>query len=605
MVESVKERIARLKAERLVVLKELHSPSIVAEESKPEVLPEILSDQIKETQEEHKIEQIKQDKIILNDEQSLAVTWAREGKSFCLAGAAGTGKTTTLKAVVETLVSSNSIAPISVGTKYLKAGNPGIVVTAFTKRATKNAAEAISNPNIAYVNFHKLLEYEPVYYDLVDDKGKPYKTMRFEPSFSPGSPLPHINTIIIDESSQFSIVMYDILWAALPSPERTQFIFVGDIQQIPPTMGTSIYGPKLISLPSVELVKVYRQALESPIIRYLTDMRNGEGITRNDWRKYTRKIDADGKETDHRDDRMRMGTFPVNLDWEDALHQATSFLRQEFEQGQYNPYDDMVLVPFNVKFGTIRLNDAIAEMLDQKEGRIVHPIITGWETAHFAIGDHVLFNTEDFVIKNIYPNPRYKGKPPEPASRFIDRSGHPTDRKKYAEEQGINSLDVDIDASQQSSSGIGNDINIDDVTDLVYAHLNIEKNDEDKTNQISHVITLESLDDPSLPNVLITDLGSAKKLSLSYAITVHKAQGLQAKRVYFFLHESHSPMHFRELIYTAASRAKEYLTIICSPKFIEKGIKNQRIPGVTLEEKKEHFIRLFNEETSKGSSPAK
>ena len=295
-----------LKAERLVVLKELHSPSIVAEESNPEVLPEILSDQIKETQEEHKIEQIKQDKIILNDEQSLAVTWAKEGKSFCLAGAAGTGKTTTLKAVVETLVSSNSIAPISVGTKYLKAGNPGIVVTAFTKRATKNAAEAISNPNIAYVNFHKLLEYEPVYYDLVDDKGKPYKTMRFEPSFSPSSPLPHINTIIIDESSQFSIVMYDILWAALPSPERTQFIFVGDIQQIPPTMGTSIYGPKLISLPSVELVKVYRQALESPIIRYLTDMRNGEGITRNDWRKCTRKIDADGKETDHRDDRMRM-----------------------------------------------------------------------------------------------------------------------------------------------------------------------------------------------------------------------------------------------------------------------------------------------------------
>lgn len=598
MVESVKERIARLKAERLQALKELHSTPAVVDEPEPEILPETLSDQIKETQDEHKIEQIKQDEIVLNDEQALAVKWATEGKSFCLAGAAGTGKTTTLKAVVSALISSNSIAPISVGTKYLRAGNPGIVVTAFTKRATKNAAEAISNPSIAYVNFHKLLEYEPVYYEITDEEGKISKTMRFEPSFCESSPLPHINTIIIDESSQFSIIMYDILCAALPAPERTQFIFVGDIQQIPPTMGTSIYGPKLISLPSVELVRVYRQALESPIIRYLTDMRNGEGITRNDWRKYTRKVDA----PDERDDRMRMGTFPVNLDWEDALHQATSFLKQEFEQGQYNPYDDMVLVPFNVKFGTIKLNESIAEMLDQKEQRIVHPIITGWEKAYYAIGDHVLFNTEDFVIKNIYPNPKYKGKSPDPASRFIDRTGHPTDRAKYVEEQGINSLDVDIDASQQSSSDINNDININDVTDLVYAHLNIEKNDEDKTNQISHVIVLESLDDPSLPHILITDLGSAKKLSLSYAITVHKAQGLQAKRVYFFFHESHSPMHFRELIYTAASRAKEYLTIICSPKFIEKGIKNQRIPGVTLDEKKEHFIRLFNKETSTSSS---
>ena len=48
-------------------------------------------------------------------------------------------------------------------------------------------------------------------------------------------------------------------------------------------------------------------------------------------------------------------------------------------------------------------------------------------------------------------------------------------------------------------------------------------------------------------------------------------------------------MHYRELIYSAASRAQKYLTIITDPSILTKGIEKQRIPGTTLEEKKEYF----------------
>ena len=45
----------------------------------------------------------------------------------------------------------------------------------------------------------------------------------------------------------------------------------------------------------------------------------------------------------------------------------------------------------------------------------------------------------------------------------------------------------------------------------------------------------------------------------------------------------------RELLYTAVTRAKEELFVICEPDTFEKGITRQRIPGSTWQEKAEYF----------------
>lgn len=45
----------------------------------------------------------------------------------------------------------------------------------------------------------------------------------------------------------------------------------------------------------------------------------------------------------------------------------------------------------------------------------------------------------------------------------------------------------------------------------------------------------------------------------------------------------------RELLYTAVTRAKEELYIICEPETFTKGIQSQRVKGNTLAEKAEFF----------------
>ena len=45
----------------------------------------------------------------------------------------------------------------------------------------------------------------------------------------------------------------------------------------------------------------------------------------------------------------------------------------------------------------------------------------------------------------------------------------------------------------------------------------------------------------------------------------------------------------RELLYTAVTRAKEELYIICEPETFIKGILGQRVKGNTLAEKAEYF----------------
>jgi predicted SprT family Zn-dependent metalloprotease len=48
-------------------------------------------------------------------------------------------------------------------------------------------------------------------------------------------------------------------------------------------------------------------------------------------------------------------------------------------------------------------------------------------------------------------------------------------------------------------------------------------------------------------------------------------------------------MNQRELLYTAATRAKKLLYMICEPETLEKGILSQKVKGDTIEEKAEWF----------------
>ena len=90
----------------------------------------------------------------------------------------------------------------------------------------------------------------------------------------------------------------------------------------------------------------------------------------------------------------------------------------------------------------------------------------------------------------------------------------------------------------------------------------------------------------------IVSLDTASEINsllLSYALTVHKSQGSEWERVFVLFHQSHNTMLQRELVYTAITRAKNELYVICEPDTFDKGVKAQKIKGTTLAEKAEYF----------------
>jgi len=65
-----------------------------------------------------------------------------------------------------------------------------------------------------------------------------------------------------------------------------------------------------------------------------------------------------------------------------------------------------------------------------------------------------------------------------------------------------------------------------------------------------------------------------KDLIPSYCVTVHRAQGSEARAVVIVLGNSHYPMLRRNLLYTAVTRGKELVVIVCSKSALRRAVMN-------------------------------
>lgn len=495
--------------------------------------------------------------ITYNSEQSQFIDLATSGSNCVLIGAAGTGKTTCQKGAVLSLLQSGNIPIIkdNLGHKYVKLNTPGIILTSFTRRAVRNLRRAMSEDmKDNCITLHKLLEYQPVQYEVYDEVEDKYKmTMRFEPTRNSVNPLPStIRTIVFDESSMISVELFQQLTNALH--HEVQFIFVGDIQQLPPVFGSAILGFKLLEYPVVELTQVYRQALESPIIALATDIRNG--IPLPEFKERITRETSQGKMTLH--------------PWKKKLHPdvacitAAQFFKQAYDAQQYNPEEDQILIPFNKSFGTIEINKHIANHIAHRNSRLVYEVIAGFNKHYFSVGDYCLYDKEDAVIVEIVRNATYLGKKPQKESLTLDYWGFNSSQSQTTEidEFDLESIDNFLAAAASSS-------------------------DEEKVNSSSHIIRLRMLDTDDI--VSLDTASEINSLLLSYALTVHKSQGSEWERVFVLFHQSHNTMLQRELVYTAITRAKQELYVICEPDTFDKGIRAQKIKGTTLAEKAEYF----------------
>lgn len=522
-----------------------------------------------------------------NEEQQSAIHMGLARKSFCLIGAAGTGKTTTLKGVIRSLMNNNLIEPLNDSTKWLQMGDPGIVLTSFTNMAVRQIAKHFSR-DVKCITLHKLLEFAPVWYEIEDpESGEPKKTMRFEPSKNSGNKLPNLQVVVVDESSMVETGLFDMLIDALPNPEQVQFIFLGDLNQLPPVFGGPILGKKLMNLPIVELTQVYRQALLSPIINLAIQMKEGKIIPT-----------PEGKQVIDKEEHGKLIIHPwgKSLTWEDALDKAGNFAKAAIRERELDPYQDIILCPFNVNFGVIELNARIADFLGRERGAKVYEVIAGFNHHYFAVGDKVLCNKREALIESIEVNREYSGDklPADPDRFIIDRWGGTKLRENLAPvDANLQAEKFDVDAFLSSV----------DMTEV-----------ENRSFQASHKIVVKFIDshlseeqqlefEEKFPDLVERQTIQGSKgindLIFGYAITVHKSQGSEWRRVFIMTHNTHLKMCSRELMYTAITRAREYLYIICEP---DRGVRNgtlsaaakkPKLAGVTLEEKLVSLSKQF------------
>lgn len=523
--------------------------------------------------------------MVWNEEQQQAINYGHFGRSFCLIGAAGTGKTTTLKAVLANMLEHHKIPPLNYATKHLMAGAPGVALISYTRRAVRNIAKHMTAVLKHHcITFHKLVEYEPQFYEVWDEEEQEMvKKMRFAPARNRFNTLPSsLKLIVVDEASMLSIDYFQQLLDALDDVTQVQFIFLGDLNQLPPVYGQAILGKKLLELPIIELTRVYRQALESPIIACALSVKDNkfDDFNADAYKLWGAPLGFDARHVREKTVLVREGRGKVTLhpwkkelDKDDALHAMQQQFNIWLKDGTYSPDEDLVLCPWNKSFGTDELNLAIADHVAKRDNKTVYEVIAGFNKYYFAVGDKLLVDKQEAVILSIHRNLKYLGKIPQPASNTLNRWGNGGTKSGSVMEEDIfgdGVSDADIDVMLEHAANI-----------------------EDRTSESSHAITVRFLDTDE--EETITKSAVLNNASFAYAITVHKAQGSECRRVFLIIHACHAAMCSRELIYTAITRAAEELYIVMPPKLLAKSAAKPRIKGDTLAAKLEYFNSRMQE----------
>ena len=197
-----------------------------------------LQDSVQEDVLEEKIKRIqKASRIELDEKQQEAVRECVKNGLLVITGGPGTGKTTTINAII----------------RYFEMEDLDICLAAPTGRAAKRMTETTG---YEAKTIHRLLE-------LTGGPEQAQKNVRFERNAQ--NPL-EADVIIIDEMSMVDVfLMHALLSAIVPG---TRLILVGDINQLPSVGPGSVLKDIISSgcFPVVELVKIFRQASQSDIV---------------------------------------------------------------------------------------------------------------------------------------------------------------------------------------------------------------------------------------------------------------------------------------------------------------------------------------------------
>lgn len=378
--------------------------------------------------------------------QRKAIFEAFQSGILVLTGGPGTGKTTTLNAII----------------KLFENRDLEIELAAPTGRAAKRMTELTGREA---KTIHRLLEVE------WGEGDKPIFTRNEK------NPL-NCDVIIVDEASMIDAILFDSLLKALRLSCR--IILVGDSDQLPSIGAGNVLNDILSAdvFPSIRLKRVFRQASKSMIVNNAHAIINGE------------KADFSKKESDC--------FFMPRADKYQTVETVIDLIAERLPAAYgINPLTDVqILCPSRMlDTGTNNLNNLLQERLNpHKNGQ---PQLA-YKGVYFRIGDKVM------QIKNNYD----------------------LQYKKDNGEMGCGVYNGDV--------GFITDI------DIRGGIVKVRFDDRE--------VTYFSED--------------FSQLELSYAVTVHKSQGSEYDYVIIPLCDVPKKLMYRNLLYTAVTRAKKMLIIV-------------------------------------------
>jgi ATP-dependent exoDNAse (exonuclease V) alpha subunit len=536
--------------------------------------------------------------IELDESQAEAVRQLVKHQYACLIGAAGTGKTTVQKFVLQELIygvteSGGNIIHV----RQLPGGQGlNIALIAFTGMASQ--VIKYNQPDwmgAACKTIHGFLEFKPE--ETISTKtGK--KTRIFVPTRHNTNKCEH-DVVIIDEASMVGLDLWKQLLAALKP--GTRVYMTGDLNQLPPIIGQPVFAYALSRWPVFELTKVHRQkeAGANRIVEVAHQVLNGKRPTFDttkdnpDWRVAGFELDGNPRKAQQQILAILQQVRTRRIDESDPTSPLV-----------YDPYRDRVMTAGNgfddsVDTSMVQqapLNEALSILIQPpKEGHVRYIIDAGRRQPKFGVGlrvmatkneapdkDERVTNGMTGVIQDIFRNVKYSGDyklfgaEDEVQVEVRTRIAHINLGRTKA-------LD-DLDALANTD--------FDDINAEGFNHEDDEEDDAEGGGLASHSVVVKF--DNGASRTFSSKAG-VESLHLAFCSTVAKCQGSQFDTAIIIVHHGQKQQLCREWLYTAITRATKRVIILYTTSGLNHAIQKQKIFGRTIAEKVESYRKMATE----------